>query len=256
MKVESGKWKVESGVCMGIKINYAKDYWKLSLWAAEFVASELKSKKSGFVLGLPTGSTPLGMYERLIDKNRAGELDFSGVTTFNLDEYYPIEKDSEQSYYRFMFDHFFDKINIEPGNVNIPDGEADDPEAECLEYEQKIDRAGGIDLMVLGIGANGHIGFNEPGDFLLPYTHVAELTEETKEANKRFFERAEDVPARALTMGMASIIAKSKKILMLVHGNSKTEVFKQFAEGRITPKNPATFLYLHGDVTVISDIEI
>jgi len=239
---------------MGIRITHARDYWELSLWAAEFVASELKSKKSGFVLGLPTGSTPLGMYARLIEKNEEGEIDFSGVTTFNLDEYYPIKKESEQSYYRFMFDNFFGKIDIGRGNVNIPDGEAGDPEAECLEYERKIERAGGLDLMVLGIGANGHIGFNEPGEFLLPHTHVAELTEETKEANKRFFERAEEVPARALTMGMGSIIAKSRKILLLVHGESKAEAFRQFAEGRITPKNPATFLYLHRDVTVISDI--
>jgi glucosamine-6-phosphate deaminase len=234
-------------------INYRKNYEEMSDMAAEFVAGEIKAKPD-FVLGLPTGSTPLGMYSKLIEKNKAGKVDFSKVKTFNLDEYYPIKRDNSQSYYKFMFENFFGRINIRPENINIPDGEAADPDSECGRYDQKIADAGGIGLMVLGIGANGHIGFNEPGDFLIPQTHAAVLTEETRQANKRFFASIDEVPVKALTMGMGSIIAMSKKILLLVSGESKTEAFKKFLEGKITAKNPATFLYLHNDVTVISDL--
>lgn len=235
-------------------INYCVNYDEMSAQAAEIVAAEIK-KKPDFVLGLPTGSTPLGMYSKLIEKNKAGEISFSGVTTFNLDEYYPIKRDNSQSYYRFMFDNFFGLIDIKPENINIPDGEAADPLLECGKYDLKINHAGGIDLMVLGIGPNGHIGFNEPGDFLIPQTHAAILSGETKEANKRFFNSVGEVPSKALTMGMGSIIAKSKKILLLVSGKSKTEAFEEFLDGKITAKNPSTFLYLHNSVTVISDIE-
>ncbi|MCL1858820.1 MAG: glucosamine-6-phosphate deaminase [Oscillospiraceae bacterium] len=240
---------------MGIVINYCENYEEMSWQAAEIVAGEIKSKEN-FVLGLPTGSTPLGMYENLIEMNKSGKTDFSKITTFNLDEYYPIKRDNSQSYYKFMFDNFFGKININPENINIPDGEATDAKIECGTYDQKINHAGGIDLMVIGIGPNGHIGFNEPGNFLLPNTHVAVLTEETKEANKRFFDSVNEVPDRALTMGMGSIIAKSKKILMLVSGKSKANAFRQFLEGKITSGNPATFLYLHNNIIVLSDIEI
>ena len=240
---------------MGIKINYCENYEEMSGQAAEIVAGEI-SANANFVLGLPTGSTPLGMYKNLIEFNKSGKIDFSKVKTFNLDEYYPIKRDCEQSYYKFMFDNFFSMININPENINIPDGEAGDPILECGKYDQKINHAGGIGLMVLGIGANGHIGFNEPGSFLVPHTHIAALSENTKEANKRFFDSINEVPDRALTMGMGSIIAKSRKILMLVSGKSKTDAFRQFLEGKITAENPATFLYLHNDVVVLSDIEI
>ena len=239
-------------------IKYFENYEEMSKQAAEIVACEIKLKNTknngNFVLGLPTGSTPLGMYKNLIEMNKSGEIDFSKVTTFNLDEYYPIKRDSSQSYYKFMHDNFFDRVNINPENINIPDGEAVDAGSECKNYEEKIKKSDGIDLMVIGIGANGHIGFNEPGSFLLPNTHVAVLTEETKEANKRFFDSIGEVPDRALTMGMASIIAKSRKILMLVSGDSKTAAFRQFIAGKITSGNPSTFLYLHNNVTVVSDI--
>jgi len=228
-------------------------YEKMSDHAAQIVAGEI-IKNPGLVLGLPTGSTPLGMYLRLAEQNKAGKIDFSGVTTFNLDEYYPIKKTSPQSYHSFMFENFFGKINIDKKNINIPDGEAMDPDLECMEYDKKISRAKKIDLMVLGMGPNGHIGFNEPDSFLVPHTHVAELTDETIEANKRFFDSIDEVPKRALTMGMGSIIAKSKKILLLVSGESKTAAFRQFLERKITPKNPSTFLYLHDDVVILSDI--
>ena len=238
-----------------MKIKYFEDYEQMSDFAAGRVAGEINKTGGKFVLGLPTGSSPLGMYKMLAAMNRDGGIDFSKVTTFNLDEYYPIKRDDEQSYYKFMFDNFFGKININPENINIPNGEAADPELECKEYEKKIESAGGIDLMVIGIGPNGHIGFNEPDEFLIPDTHVAVLTEETKEANKRFFNSIDDVPVKALTMGMGSIL-KAKKILMLVSGESKKEIFKKLLEGRIETGNPASFLYLHKDVTVLADIKI
>jgi glucosamine-6-phosphate deaminase len=237
-----------------MKIEYFGDYSAMSARAAEIVAREIKTKDD-FVLGLPTGSSPLGMYAKLVELNKAGKIDFSKVTTFNLDEYYPIKRENDQSYYKFMFDNFFGKININPENINIPNGEADDADVECQEYEKKIDISGGIDLMVIGIGANGHIGFNEPDEFLIPDTHVAVLTEETKESNKRFFNSIGEVPVKALTMGMGSIL-KAKKILMLVSGESKKDIFKKLLEGKINTQNPASFLYLHRDVTIVADIKI
>ena len=237
---------------MGITINYCENYEDMSNQAAEIVAGGLKAK-GNMVLGLPTGSTPLGMYAKLIEMNKAGKIDFSKVTTFNLDEYYPIKKDNSQSYYKFMFDNFFGGININPQNVNIPNGEVSDADLESKEYEKKLEAAGGLDLMVLGLGPNGHIGFNEPDDFLVPDTHVAVLTEATKEANKRFFNSIDEVPVKALTMGMGSIL-KAKKILIIISGESKKEAFKQFLKGEITTQLPVSFLHLHKDVTVLSDI--
>ena len=237
-----------------MKIEYFENYDTMSARAAEIVANEIKTKDN-FILGLPTGSSPEGMYAKLIELNKSGLVDFSKVTTFNLDEYYPIKRDNSQSYYTFMFDNFFGKININPENINIPNGEAADANLECREYEKKIEQAGGIDLMVIGIGANGHIGFNEPDDFLIPDTHVADLTEETRESNKRFFNSIDEVPANALTMGMGSIL-KAKKVLMLVSGKSKTEIFKKLLESKIETCHPASFLYLHRDATVLSDINV
>ena len=237
-----------------MKIEYFKDYDAMSEKAAEFVASEIKSK-ANMVLGLPTGSTPVGMYKNLIKMNKAGEVDFSEVTTFNLDEYYPIKRDNSQSYYKFMFDNLFGGVNIDKNNINIPDGEAPDANLECKEYEKRLEASGGLDLMVLGLGPNGHIGFNEPDGFLLPDTHVAKLTEATKEANKRFFESIDEVPAEALTMGMGSIL-KAKKILIIISGESKKDALKQFLNGEITTLLPVSFLHLHRDVTVLSDITI
>ena len=246
-----------------MNIHYMDNYQEMSNLAAEVAAKEILSKlkekkeKNGenFILGLPTGSTPLGMYARLIEMNKSGKLDFSKVTTFNLDEYYPIKRDNSQSYYKFMFDNFFGKINIDCNNIHIPNGEASDADSECGEYEKKIQSNGGIDLMIIGVGANGHIGFNEPDDVLIPDTHVAYLSENTKEQNKRFFNSIDEVPARALTMGMGSIL-KAKKILMLVSGESKREIFKKLLESKINTGNPASFLYLHRDVTVVADIRI
>ena len=240
-----------------MKIQYFEDYGKMSDAAASFVAEAMqnaqKNGKEKFVLGLPTGDTPIGMYSKLIEMNKSGVLDFSGVVTFNLDEYYPIKKDNPRSYDRFMYENFFGKINIDKKNVNIPDGETIDAASECGGYEKKIEAAGGIDLMVVGVGANGHIGFNEPDDFLLPDTHVAKLSENTKEQNKRFFDSIGEMPELALTMGMGSIL-KAEKILLLVKGESKKEAFKKFLGGEITTKVPVSFLHLHRDVTVFCDI--
>jgi glucosamine-6-phosphate deaminase len=226
---------------MSIKINYCGSYEELSGKAAQIVAEEL-AKKPDLVLGLPTGSTPVGMYKKLIELNRNAGIDFSQVRTFNLDEYYPIKRDDEQSYYKFMFDNFFGGVNIRQENISIPDGEAADPDAECAEYDRKIDAAGGIDLMILGIGANGHIGFNEPGEYLISCSHVAGLSEDTIRANARFFASPDEVPKKALTMGMGSIIAKSRKILLLVSGEAKAPVFREFlSSDKISADNPATF---------------
>jgi glucosamine-6-phosphate deaminase len=238
-----------------MKVNYLENYEELSKKAADVVAGEL-AKKPDLVLGLPTGSTPVGMYKRLIELNKNGEVDFSQVRTFNLDEYYPIKRDDEQSYYKFMFDIFFNAVNIKPENINIPNGEAANPDLECEQYEEKISKLGGIDLMILGVGANGHIGFNEPGESLVPFTHVASLAEDTIKANARFFNSADEVPKTALTMGVGSIIAKSKKILLLVSGESKTQVFKQFLhDNKISTANPLTLLHLHNNIIILSDLK-
>ena len=236
-----------------MKVEYFESYDVMSKRAAEIIAGEL-NKKSDMVLGLPTGSTPLGLYANLIEMNKCGEVDFSKVTTFNLDEYYPFKRDDKNSYYKFMFDNFFGKINIDKDRVNIPNGEADDGDVEAAEYEKKLEDCGGLDLMVLGLGANGHIGFNEPEKFLIADTHIAELTENTREQNKRFFDSIDEVPKKALTMGMGSIL-KAKKILIIITGEAKKEAFKQILEGKITTENPATFLNLHRDVILLTDLK-
>ena len=240
---------------MNFKISYFESYDALSEQAAQAVKAALAGKPDA-VLGLPTGSTPVGMYKKLIEMNKSGAVDFSRVRTFNLDEYYPISKQSEQSYYKFMFDNFFDYINIRRENINIPDGEAADAGAECAAYDRRISEAGGIDLMVLGIGANGHIGFNEPGAHLIPGTHVATLTEDTVKANARFFSSADEVPRTALTMGAGSIIASSRKILLLVSGAAKAPVFRRLLnDNKVSTANPASLLHLHGDVIILSDVK-
>ena len=221
-------------------------YEELSQKGAEIVAAQVKQKPDS-VIGFATGSSPEGTYQNLIKMN----LDFSRVTSFNLDEYYPIKKSHPQSYNFFMHDKLFDHINIK--NVNILNGEAPDWKAECESFDARIEKAGGLDLQILGIGGDGHIAFNEPGDFLHPFTHLEELDESTIDANARFFEKRSDVPTQALTMGMASIM-KARKILMLVSGESKKKVFEAFLTGKITTQNPSTMLWMHPDVTVVSDI--
>jgi len=226
-----------------------KDYEEMCKYASNIVEQQIKSNPKS-VLGLPTGSTPIGMYRDLIRKN----LDFSGVTTFNLDEYYGLPKSNDQSYDYFMRSMFFNYINIDKNNINIPNGEAPDAAEECARYDAAIIAAGGIDLQVLGVGVNGHIGFNEPADALSPTTNLVKLTPSTIEVNSRFFDKAEDVPKTAITMGMGNIL-QAKKIIILVNGKSKTDILKRtFSEG-VTTQNPSSFLLLHPDVTYIVDEE-
>jgi len=194
------------------------------------------------------------MYRILVDMYNNKEVDFSEVTTFNLDEYYPISKSNSQSYDFFMKKHLFSHINVPEANINIPNGEACDAEKECEEYENKIASFGGIDLQILGIGQNGHIGFNEPDEFLYSNTHKTGLTESTISANSRFFASAGDVPKNALTMGIATIL-KSKKIVLLACGKSKHDAISKLISGKITTLCPATMLNVHRDLVVICDKE-
>ncbi|HCJ58300.1 MAG TPA: glucosamine-6-phosphate deaminase [Clostridiaceae bacterium] len=236
-----------------MNIIFARDYDELSRLAAAKVADTMRSKP-GAVLGLPTGSTPLGMYRELISMYKEGKLSFKDVTTFNLDEYEGIPKEDENSYYRFMRDNFFSHIDIDKERTNIPDGMSCDVEEECRDYERRIEKAGGIDLMVLGIGNNGHIGFNEPASYYAGITHRVKLHQNTIEANARFFGSVEKVPKYAVTMGIKSIM-HCRSIMILASGKAKAGAIKKALEGSITPELPASVLQLHRDLTVIVDEE-
>ncbi|MBQ3226523.1 MAG: glucosamine-6-phosphate deaminase [Clostridia bacterium] len=230
-----------------MKIIECTDYNEMSKVAAGFIAAQV-TLKPNCVLGLATGSTPIGMYEAVAEMG----LDFSKVTTFNLDEYYPIEQKNSQSYHYFMTENFYSKVNLKKENIFIPCGEAKDPDAECKAYEEKIEAHGGIDLQVLGIGQNGHIGFNEPDSTLFAYTHVTGLTQNTIEANSRFFDSIDEVPTKALTMGVATIL-KSKRIILLASGANKADAVRALTSGIIDPMCPASLLAAHNDVTIIAD---
>lgn len=238
---------------IGLKIIVCENYEEMSRQAAKIVSSQLVVKPDS-ILGLATGSTPIGLYQNLIEMNQKGEIDFSQVKTFNLDEYYPIKKSNDQSYDYFMNEQLFSKVNIDKNNVNIPNGEADDPVLECERYENELSKIGGVDLQVLGIGQNGHIAFNEPDENLIAVTHLTDLTQNTIEANSRFFESEQDVPKQALTMGMGSIL-KAKKIIILANGKNKAEAVSELLNDNINTSNPATMLKVHKDVTLICDKE-
>ena len=231
-----------------MRIIKTKNYDDMSRLGADLLAA-LVAEKPACVLGLATGSTPEGMYALLADKHQNEGLDFSKVTSVNLDEYAGLEGTHEQSYRYFMNKHLFDHVNIDKANTFVPDGTAADTAAECAAYDKRIDELGGIDLQVLGIGHNGHIGFNEPDDAFTAPTHVVTLKESTINANARFFERIEDVPTRALTVGMSAIF-KARKILLMA-GAEKKDIVEKALTGPITPQVPASLLQLHPDVTVI-----
>ena len=234
-----------------MQICVVDNYEEMSRKAAAIVANTVKTNPE-CVLGLATGDTPIGMYDCLVERYAAGEIDFSHVRSVNLDEYYPITPDNDQSYRYFMNKYLFDKVNINKDNTLVPDGQAKDVEAFCNDYENVIDQLGGIEVQVLGIGRNGHIGFNEPDKELMPYTHLTELTPSTIEANSRFFESEADVPKHALTMGIRSIF-KARHIIVLASGTNKAQAVKDMLSGNISTLCPASLLCLHPSVTLICD---
>lgn len=236
-----------------MRVIVCENYDELSKEAAKIMAAQVHLKPN-CVLGLATGSTPVGAYKELINMYKSGEIDFKDVTTFNLDEYFPISRKNDQSYYYFMHENLFNHINIPEERIHVLNGEVADPEKECADYEKAILAHGGIDLQLLGIGRNGHIAFNEPDENLVADTHVTALTDDTIDANARFFADKKDVPTKSLTMGMASIM-KARKILILINGAGKHAALKKLLSGEISTSCPATMLNMHSDVVVICDKE-
>ena len=234
-----------------MKIYKAKDYKDMSRKAANIISAQVIMKPN-CVLGLATGSTPIGTYDQLVEWYNKGDLDFSEVTTVNLDEYKGLPRTNDQSYYYFMHQHLFDRVNIDPERTNVANGMEPDAEKECGRYEELIRSLGGVDLQLLGLGHNGHIGFNEPGEAFEKETHCVDLTESTIEANKRFFASADDVPKQAYTMGIKTIM-QAKKILIVVNGENKADIVERAFFGPVTPEVPASILQLHNDVTLVGD---
>jgi glucosamine-6-phosphate deaminase len=234
-----------------MKLIKVEDYQELSRKAAEIVADRMNSIENP-VLGLATGSTPEGLYQLLVEKNKQGEIDFSNTTTFNLDEYIGLPYDDENSYHYFMEEHLFRHVNLKPENTHVPSGMTDDLMKECRDFEAAIQAAGYIDLQLLGIGKNGHVGFNEPGTSFEERTHITELKNETILANARFFESIDEVPTKAITMGIGTIL-DSKEILMIISGESKRDAVTKLLEGSISEDLPASSLHKHPNATVIID---
>lgn len=234
-----------------MRIIVAKDYKDMSRKAANIISAQIITKPD-CVLGLATGSSPIGTYDQLVEWYEKGDLDFSKVSSVNLDEYRGLDHSHDQSYYYFMHEHLFDRVNIDPANTNVPDGTEPDAEKECRRYEELIASYGGVDLQLLGLGHNGHIGFNEPAPVFDKATHCVDLTESTIEANKRFFASADDVPKQAYTMGIGTIM-KAKKILVVVSGADKADIVAKAFYGDVTPAVPASVLQFHPDVTVVVD---
>jgi glucosamine-6-phosphate deaminase len=226
---------------------------EMSKLAAQMIAEVIKSKEKP-VLGLATGSTPVGTYKELIRMYKEGELDFAKVRSFNLDEYVGLDENHDQSYHYFMWENLFKHINIKKENTNVPDGMAKDIEKACKKYEEKIKKWGGIDIQILGIGGNGHIAFNEPGSSYASRTRIIALDERTINDNARFFAKKEDVPRYAVTMGIGTIL-EARKIILLANGKNKAEAIAKSVEGPITAMVPASFLQMHADVTFIIDKE-
>ena len=234
-----------------MKIYKAKDYKDMSRKAANILSAQIIMKPD-CVLGLATGSSPIGIYEQLIEWYNKGDLDFSQVTSVNLDEYKGLKIDNDQSYYYFMHKHLFSKVNIDIKNTFLPNGMAEDDKKECERYDKLIQSLGGVDLQLLGMGHNGHIGFNEPDEAFEKGTHCVKLQASTIEANKRFFESIDDVPKYAYTMGIKTIM-QSKKILVVVSGDDKAEIVKKAFFGPVTPAVPASILQMHNDVILVAD---
>lgn len=236
-----------------MRIYRAKDYNDMSRKAANIISAQVILKPD-CVLGLATGSTPIGAYRQLVEWYNKGDLDFSEVTTVNLDEYKGLPRDNDQSYYYFMHENLFKHVNIPEGRSFLPDGTEPDSEKACSKYNDIIHQVGGIDLQLLGLGQNGHIGFNEPDDHFSLETHCVDLTPSTIEANKRFFEKKEDVPRQAYTMGIKTIM-QAKKVLLVASGKEKAQALRDAICGPVTPALPASILQYHKNVYVVADEE-
>lgn len=231
----------------------AADYDEMSRLAADKIAAQLKAKPD-CVLGLATGSTPIGLYAQLVSDCKAGDISFADATTFNLDEYRGLAPDHNQSYRYFMQDNLFDHVDVDVARTHVPDGANPDAQAACDAYEAAIEEAGGIDLQLLGLGHNGHIGFNEPAPEFPKETHCVELTESTINANSRLFDSIDDVPREAYTMGIGTIMA-AKEILVVANGSDKADIVRRAFFGPVTPEVPASILQFHPNVTVVVDKE-
>ena len=227
------------------------DYTAMSRQAANLISAQVIVKPN-CVLGLATGSTPIGTYKQLIEWYNKGDLSFANVRSVNLDEYKGLSGDHDQSYRYFMQNNLFNHVDIDVANTSVPNGKAEDADAECAAYDAHIRELGGIDLQLLGMGHNGHIGFNEPCDVFVGPTHVVELAQSTIDANKRFFASEADVPRQALTMGMAAIL-QARSVVVVVSGEDKAEIVHKAFFGPITPRVPASLLQLHPNVTVVGD---
>jgi len=234
-----------------MKIIIANDYEDMSRKAANYLSAQVIMKPDA-VLGLATGETPIGTYKQLVEWYNKGDIDFSQTSTINLDEYKGLTGDHKQSYRYFMDTNLFDLINIKKSNTYLPNGMAKDEEAECARYENIIKELGNIDMQLLGIGLNGHIGFNEPGESFEKTTHCVQLTQSTIDANQRLFGEGDAVPEKAFTMGIKSIM-QSKHILLIANGEKKAQIIRDAFFGPVTPKVPASILQLHNNVTVIVD---
>ena len=237
-----------------MKIIRTKDYADMSRKAANIISAQVIMKPD-CVLGLATGGTPVGTYEKLVERYNEGDLDFSEVTSVNLDEYRGLPKEHPQSYWYFMNENLFSKVNIDPAKTNLPDGTNLDTAAECARYNGIIHKLGGIDLQLLGIGPNGHIGFNEPGEAFELETHCIDLAPTTIEANKRFFDGNENlVPKQAYTMGIKTIM-QARKVLVVANGKAKAQAVKDAVTGPVTPACPGSILQLHPDCILVADEE-
>ncbi len=234
-----------------MRIIKAKDYADMSKKAADIIAAQIIMKPD-CVLGLATGSTPEGLYAELVKKYEAGELDFSKVQSVNLDEYKGLPRENDQSYYYFMNHHLFSHVNIDKANTNLPDGTIEDSAEACDKYNAILEAFGGADIQLLGIGHNGHIGFNEPADTFELLTHCVDLQESTIKANQRFFASYDDVPKQAYTMGIKNIM-DAKMVLMVVNGEAKADIIKEAFFGPVTPQVPASILQLHKNFVLVAD---
>ena len=240
-----------------MKLIIKNDYDQMCAWVAQHIADAINNHKADrpFILGLPTGSSPLGVYKRLIEMNKAGEVSFKNVVTFNMDEYVGLPKEHDQSYWYFMHDNFFNHIEIPAENINILNGMTDDPEAECARYEEKIASYGGIDLFMGGIGVDGHLAFNEPFTSLTSRTGVRDLTTDTRIVNSRFFDNdPEKVPSKALSVGIGTV-TDSKEVLVLINGHNKARALAAVVEGNVSHKWTCSALQMHNCAIIACDEE-